>query len=99
MLSDIYDNYDKYSNTAMYKIVFSRLLHRKLLIVNSFFPGAQVILEWLQCLYKNHLCTENYFRKKKINYCYGLMPSVFQVICVSMVGKNSWSPASTETPE
>ena len=55
MLSDIYDKYDKYSNTAMYKIVFSRLLHRKLLIVNSFFPGAQVILEWLQCLYKKLL--------------------------------------------
>ena len=26
------------------------------------------------------------------------MPSNFQVICVSMVGKNCWSIASTETP-
>ena len=26
------------------------------------------------------------------------MPGDFQVICGSMVGKNYWSPASTETP-
>ena len=26
------------------------------------------------------------------------MPSNFQVICVSMVGKNCWSTTSTETP-
>ena len=31
---------------------------------------------------------KKYFRKKKINYCYGFMPSNFQVICGSMVGKN-----------
>ena len=36
--------------------------------------------------------------RKKINYCYGLMPSNFQVICGSLVGKNRRSPASTETP-
>ena len=26
------------------------------------------------------------------------MPGDFQVICVSMVGENRWSPALTETP-
>ena len=36
--------------------------------------------------------------RKKINYCYGFMPGDFQVICGSMVGKNRWSPASTEAP-
>ena len=35
--------------------------------------------------------------RKKINYCYGFMPGDFQVISGSMVGKNRWSPASTET--
>ena len=38
-----------------------------------------------------------YFRKKKINYCYGFMPGDFQVICVSVVGRNRWLPASIET--
>ena len=41
---------------------------------------------------------KNYFRKKKINYCYGFMPGDFQVICGSMVGENCRSPASSETP-
>ena len=41
---------------------------------------------------------KKYFRKKKINYCYGFMPGDFQVICGSMVGENRRSPASTETP-
>ena len=40
---------------------------------------------------------KNYFRKKKINYCYGFMHGDFQVICGSMVGKSHWSLASTET--
>ena len=40
---------------AMHRIVFSRPLRHKLLIVNSFFPGAQVILKWLLCLYKKLL--------------------------------------------
>ena len=35
---------------------------------------------------------------KKIYYCYGFMLGDFQVICASMVGKNHWSSASTETP-
>ena len=46
----------------------------------------------------NHVFMKNYFRKKKINYCYGFMPGDFQVICSSMVGENRRSPASTETP-
>ena len=50
------------------------------------------------CLKVNHLFTKNYFRKKKTNYWYGFMPGNFQVICGSMVGKNCWSLASTETP-
>ena len=41
---------------------------------------------------------EKLFQKEKNKYCYGFMPSNFQVICVSMVGKNCWSTASTETP-
>ena len=36
--------------------------------------------------------------EKKKNYCYGFMPSEFQVTCGSMVGENRRSPASTETP-
>ena len=47
---------------------------------------------------RNHLFTKNYFRKKKINYCYWFMPGDLQVICGSMVGKNRQSPDSTETP-
>ena len=47
----------------------------------------------------NHLFTKNYFRKKKINYCYGFMPGDSQIICFSMVGENRRSPVSTETPE
>ena len=46
---------------------------------------------------RNHLFTKNYFRKKKINYCYWFMPGDLQVICGSMVGKNRQSPDSTET--
>ena len=42
---------------------------------------------------------KNYFRKKKINYCYGFMPGDFQVICGSVVGENLRSPVSTETPD
>ena len=41
---------------------------------------------------------KNYFRKKKINYCYGFIPGDFQVLCGSMVSKNRQSPVSTETP-
>ena len=41
---------------------------------------------------------KNYFRKKKINYCYGFMPGDFQVICGSMISENRRSLASTETP-
>ena len=47
----------------------------------------------------NRLFTKNYFRKKKINYCYGFMTSNFQIICGLMVSTNRQSPASTETPE
>ena len=36
--------------------------------------------------------------RKKINYCYGFMPSDFQVICGPMVSKNHWSLASAKTP-
>ena len=46
----------------------------------------------------NHLFTKSYFKKKKINYCYGFMPGDFQVICGSMVGENRRSPYSSETP-
>ena len=41
---------------------------------------------------------KNYFRKKKINFCYEFMPGDFQVICGSMVGENRWSPVTTENP-
>ena len=41
---------------------------------------------------------KNYFRKKKINYCYAFLPCDFQVICSSIICKNRWSPAYTETP-
>ena len=37
----------------------------------------------------NHLFTKNYFRKKKISYCYRFIPGDFQVICGSMVGETS----------
>ena len=40
----------------------------------------------------------HYFRKKKVNYCYGFMPSDFQLICGSVVAENCWLLASTETP-
>ena len=33
-----------------------------------------------------------------MNYCYGFMPSNFQITCGSMVGENCQSLASTETP-
>ena len=46
----------------------------------------------------NHLFMKTLFQKEKMN-CYGFMPGDFQVICVSMVGKNRQSPASTETPD
>ena len=46
----------------------------------------------------NNLFTKNYFRKKKVNYCYGFMSSNFQVICGSVVAENCWLLASTETP-
>ena len=46
----------------------------------------------------SNISQKNYFRKKKINYCYGFMPGDFQVICGSMVSKNCQLPASTETP-
>ena len=36
--------------------------------------------------------------QKEKKFCYGFMPGDFQVICVSMVGENRWSPALTETP-
>ena len=35
--------------------------------------------------------------RKKINYCYGSMPSNFQVICGSVVRENCRSLASTKT--
>ena len=38
------------------------------------------------------------FQKEKKNYCYGFMPSNFQIICSSMVSENRLSPASIETP-
>ena len=59
---------------------------KNLIIIKS-----MIVWKW------NHFFIKNYFRKKKINYCYGLMPGDFQVICGSMVGENCWSPASTET--
>ena len=42
---------------------------------------------------------KNYFRKKKINHCYGFMAGNFQVICGSTVSENCHSLASTETPD
>ena len=42
--------------------------------------------------------TKNYFRKEKINYCYGFISSDFQGICGSMVSKNRQLSASIETP-
>ena len=63
------------------------VLKKNLIIIKSI-----IVSKW------NHFFTKNYFRKKKINFCYGFMPSDFQVICGSMVCKNCWLLASTETP-
>ena len=65
----------------------AKCYEEKLIIIKSI-----IVWKW------NHLFTKNYFRKKKINYCYGFMPGDFQVICGSMVGENCRSPASSETP-
>ena len=42
---------------------------------------------------------EQSFQEEKKNYCYGLMPGDFQIICGSMVGENRRSPVSTESPD
>ena len=63
------------------------IIKKNLIIIKS-------IIVWK----RNHLFSKNYFRKKKISYCYEFMPGNFQVICGSMVCKNRWSLASTETP-
>ena len=63
----------------------ANVMKKNLIIIKSI-----IVWKW------NHLFAKNYFRKKKINYCYGFMRSNFQVICGSMVGKNYWLPASTE---
>ena len=49
-------------------------------------------------LFESETFTKNYFRKKKLKYCYGFMPANFQAICGSMVGENRQSSASNETP-
>ena len=64
----------------------SNVRKKNLIIIKSI-----IIWKW------NHLFTKNYFRKKKINYCYGFMPSDFQVINGSMLSENRRSPTSTET--
>ena len=63
------------------------VLKKNLIIIKSI-----IVSKW------NHFFTKNHFRKKKINFCYGFMPSDFQIICGSMVCKNCWLLASTETP-
>ena len=73
---------------AKYLISVAVPLWKNLIIIKSI-----IVWEW------KHLFTKNYFRQKKINYCYGFMPSDSQVICGPMVSENRGSPAQTKTPE
>ena len=86
-------NQDKYKKNrniinSCYYGEMPNVTKKNLIIIKSI-----IVWKW------NHLFTKNYFRKKKSNYCYGFMPSNFQVICGSMVDKHRWLLASTETPD